>query len=182
MRFENLMAEKYDFGQKQVYELILYSSLAFLFPLMFGHLAGLPNQLIVGTVVNGLLFASAVYVSGWKNLFPVIVPSIGAYLTGFVFGVDTHFLLYLIPAIWLGNLAYVLGIKKFFVSDKRTFFTIFASSAIKAAVIFVPAFALVSFNVVPSAFLVAMGPLQFITAVSGALLGVVFVRLRNISA
>lgn len=171
MQFGNIMQKSYGMGNKRIYELAGYSFLAFLIPLTLGHLGGVPNQFIVGTLVNLILFSSAVRVSGWKNLFPIALPSIGAYLTGFVFGLDTHFLLYLIPAIWIGNLVYVLSVKHYFISVKNTFLAVFASSAVKAFAIFMCAATLFYFNLIPNAILFAMGPMQFATAISGAMLG-----------
>jgi hypothetical protein len=129
-------------------------------------------------MVNALLFASALYLTGWKLLFPVVLPSVGAYLTGIIFGVDTHFLLFLIPFIWLGNLVYVLGVKKFFVKEKNLVKGLLMPSAIKTMVIFLAAAAMVAFSVLPAAFLVAMGPMQLLTALSGGLLGLGIFKVR----
>ena len=110
-------------------------------------------------------------ISGWKNLFVIALPSIGAYLTGFVFGVNTTFLLYFIPAIWLGNFIYVYLIKKFSVAKHQLVQGIVYFSIVKSALLFVVALGLVSLKIVPQPFLFAMGPLQLVTALSGGFLG-----------
>lgn len=176
---ENILLQKYEFGQRELQELLVYCFFLFMVPLLFGHLNNLPTQFFVGTAVNSLLFSSAVYLSGWKNIFPVVLPSIGAYFTGIIFGVNTSFLLYFIPFIWLGNFIYLLGVKRFFVKERRTFFGMIVPSILKSVLLFSVALIFVFAGLVPDLFLIAMGPMQLITAVSGAVLGFGFTVIRK---
>lgn len=180
MEIGNLFVSRFERGQKELYEFVGYLFLIFLTPLVLGHLNGLPNQIFVGSVVNFLLVMSAMYVSGWKNLFVIILPSIGAYLSGVVFGVSSVFLLYFIPAIWLGNFVYIYLLKKLVVKEKRNFVIgVVYSSIAKAALLFLVAVVLVQFSVVPKPFLLAMGPLQLVTALSGGFLGALVNVIRK---
>jgi hypothetical protein len=169
--FRNLLPGPFPLRREHMHEFFAYFSLLLALPLMLGHLQGLPNQLLIGSAVNMLLFISAFRMSGWKSLLLIISPSAGAYLSGLVLGASTAFLLYFIPAIWLGNFVYVYGVKKFAVLGGRLAYAAILSSFAKACLLFVVALALVSLDVVPGLFLVAMGPLQLATALSGAALG-----------
>ena len=74
----------------------------------------------------------------------------------------------MLPFIWMGNAVLVLCIK-YFVLDKKTNSAAalgFGATA-KAAVLFCAAFALLSFSMVPAAFLTAMGIFQLATAAIG---------------
>jgi hypothetical protein len=141
-------------------ETLPFVAAAFLAPIALGFVPGIANQLLVGTVVNFLLAYCAFTVAGSKlKLLPlIIVPSIGAYVSGIVFGAQSAGLLYLIPAIWVANAAYVWLIK----SNGFVF-----SSIAKAGILFASAGALVLTGLVPAAFLVAMGPIQLATALAG---------------
>ena len=167
MRLANMMGEKYEFGQNERYELLVYSGFLFIFALAFGSVSGVPAQFIVGTAVNAALALSAFYLSGWKSVFPIVLPSVGAYISGLVFGINSAFLLYFIPAIWLGNLFYVALIKKFVVSENHVGKGMLIASACKAGLLFISALVLVGAGVVPQNFLLAMGPMQFMTAICG---------------
>jgi hypothetical protein len=172
MEIRNIFLERFERGQKELYEFIGYLFLIFLTPLVLGHMNGLPNQIFIGSAVNFLLVMSAMYVSGWKNLLVILVPSIGAYLSGVVFGPASVFLLYFVPAIWLGNFVYVYLIKKLVVKEQKNFvFGIVYSSVAKAALLFLVAVVLVQLSIVPKPFLFAMGPLQLVTALSGGFVG-----------
>src|SRR3989344_4606098 len=86
------------------------------------HSAEFPNQLLVGTIVNALLAGSALYLSFGKSLPVIILPSIAALASGFVFNSFTPFLAFLLPAIWLGNGIYVHAIKGLAVDGKMNYF------------------------------------------------------------
>ncbi|MFA5246769.1 MAG: hypothetical protein WC408_02660 [Candidatus Micrarchaeia archaeon] len=135
-------------------------AVAVLAPFALGFMPGIANQLVVGTIVNFALAYCAIKVGGsMLKLAPLIVlPSIGAYLSGIVFGVQTSSLLYIIPAIWLANAAYV-----FLAREKKVVEASFA----KASMLFAYATGLVLLGIVPAAFLIAMGPVQLATGLAG---------------
>ncbi len=161
--------------QENVREFAAYLLLLLVVPLAFGHLQGLQNQLFVGSAVNFLLALAAYRISAlWKILPIVVVPSIGAYLSGFVFGAGSAVLLYFIPAIWAGNYVYVKMLRR----NARAAGVAYAALA-KGALLFAVALVLVYASVVPSAFLMAMGPLQLVTALIGGAAGTAVVaRVR----
>ena len=141
-------------------ETLPFVAAAFLAPIAFGFIPGIANQLLVGTIVNFVLAYCALTVAGSKlKLIPlVVVPSIGAYVSGFVFGAQSASLLYFIAPIWVANAIYVLSIKA-----KGVVF----SSIAKAGFLMVSAAALILSGFVPAAFLIAMGPVQLATALAG---------------
>lgn len=145
--------------------------LSFSVPLFFGH-----PQLVVGTVVNAILFTSTVKLSK-KELLPIILlPSIGALSRGILFGPFTPFLLYFMPFIWIGNYLLI----SVFVKLQKVFpslFRVFVSAAIKALFLFLAANVYFRLNLVPQMFLKAMGIVQFITAMLGGFLAFVIISL-----
>ena len=143
----------------------------FFLPIIFGHANTFPNQIFVGTLVNTLLAVSALHLTFKKALPIMLLPVVGALASGFIFGSFSMFLVYLAPFIWLGNASYVFLIKKLKVINNASYaLSVFASSLVKASVIFSFTFALVSFSIVPEIFLVPMGILQFGTALLGGLI------------
>jgi hypothetical protein len=162
------------FSDEQFFQFLLYGSMLFLVPLVLGHLQGSFNQLFVGTIVNFLLALCALRLESWKKIaFLMLLPSVGAYLSGIVFGVNTSFLLYFIPAIWVANAIFVFGIKKIFVEMKNHSLGIIVPSLVKAGFLFAVAFFLINAGLVPSMFLAAMGIMQLATALAGGFLAVV---------
>ncbi len=147
-------------------EFLLLSATALLVPLIFRH-----PQIIVGSAVNFILIMAAINTRGWRKLLSLILlPGISATAGGYLFGGLTVFLLYLLPFIWLGNGALVLLFKWLFVIHKRNYFvSLFLSSLAKAACIFIPAYILAQFDILPGLFLYFMGPLQIVTALIGGL-------------
>jgi len=161
---DSLFQQEYSLPRIQEYaETIVYSMVAFSLPFILGH-----EQLLVGSAVNCALVLAALNLKGARLLPVIILPSIGAYLAGMVFGVASSALLYMIPFIWAGNAALVLGIK-YLVLDKRTnrVAALGIGATAKAALLFLSALALLSFGMVPAAFLAAMGIFQFVTALAG---------------
>ena len=172
MGFSSLMKEKYEFGQNERHEFLIYSGFIFIFALAFGSFSGVPAQFIAGTVVNAVLVISAFYISGWKSIFPIVLPSAGAYFSGIIFGINSEFLLYFIPLIWIGNFVYVALVKKFAISENQAVKGMLIAGAAKAGLLFVSALVLAGMGLVPQAFLIAMGPMQFATAICGGAIGI----------
>lgn len=180
-QFVAILDEKLILKNKfENFEFILYSAMIFLVPFLLGHAKTLPLQLAVGTFVNALLVLGALYF-GMKKVLPlIIIPSIAAFATGFVFGPLSFYLLYLIPFIWAGNFIYVYLIKLLKLSQKRNYFiSIIAASTAKSALLFSATFVLFTFSVVPETFLGSMGILQLITAISGGIIAFSIYFLRH---
>lgn len=132
------------------------------------------QQLIVGTVVNSLLFFTALHIDKKYHLAVAIFPSIVAVFQGLLFGKLTIFLLYFLPFIWIGNYLLMLTVQKL---SQLKILKFIIASILKAAFLFLIANLYVNFKIVPKMFLQAMGIFQLITA----LLGTVLYNLINLS-
>jgi hypothetical protein len=76
----------------------------------------------------------------------------------------------MIPFIWTANAVIVIAVKELFLKRKiNRFFTLGIGAGAKTLLLFIAAFALFSFGLVPALFLTTMGIIQFITAVSGGM-------------
>lgn len=147
--------------------------IVFLTPLVLGH-----PQWLVGTVVNAALFIGAAKLSR-KNLAPLIIfPSIGAVGRGVLFGSLTPFLIYFMPFIWTGNAILVYTFSHL-QKGKSSILQVAIAAAAKALLLFLIANIFFKFSLVPSAFLFAMGGMQFVTALSGGLIALTILK-RNL--
>ena len=148
----------------QTYSKTLLPLIAFSVPFIFSG-----PQLITGTIVNCLLLLASFNYSK-KITWPVLfLPSIGALLHGAVFGQYTPFLIFFIPAIWLGNLLLISSFA-FFRKRYSPIFSLFAGSLLKASLLYLLATVFFNFSLVPKIFIGTMGTLQFVTAIIGGTL------------
>ena len=153
---------------KENLELFIYSSICFFLPLFLGH-----PQILVGIVVNTSLVLAALRLKT-KQLLPVIImPAFGALSRGILFGPFTIYLLYLIPFIWISNALLVYFVKRM----NKKIFGLSMGALIKSSFLFLAALLLVKLSVIPAIFLVAMGPTQLLTAVSGGTLALIGTKL-----
>lgn len=121
------------------------------------------SQYFTGTLVN-MILALGVAKFGMKKVWPMILlPSASTYIHGVIFGGATNFLIYLIPAIILGNLVYALLSKGF----KKDILNVVFASLLKTGILFSTAYILHRAISLPEIFLTTMGIMQLITALSG---------------
>lgn len=133
-------------------------------------------QLLVGTLVNGILFYSA-QKSDQKFLWAVAaLPSLGALTHGVLFGKFTPFLLYFLPFIWIGN---IVLMKTFKSVDGIFPVKIIAAAFSKTLILYLSALVYFKLQIVPQLFLTSMGMIQLITALSGGTLVFLFLRISN---
>jgi hypothetical protein len=156
---------------------LIFGSLALLsFAIPF-FLSG--SQLITGTIVNMLLFSSAIFLPR-KLFLPIIVfPSLGALSRGLLFGPLNPFLVYFLPFIWLGNLTLVSVFKKthFRLGYWRA---VFLASLAKLIILYLFAHLFFRLALVPAVFLTIMGINQLITACLGGFFAfLVFKKIKN---
>jgi hypothetical protein len=152
-------------------EALLYSSFCFILPFVLSHSS---QQLLLGMLVNAAIIVAAARLE-WKRLLPVIAfPVLGVLSAGALFGSITVSLLLLVPFIWAGNLLLAFAFKRF--AGKNFAFRAFAGAILKSGFIGLPAFALFSLSLIPSALLVPMGALQFVTAICGS--GIAFLLFK----
>jgi len=133
-------------------------------------------QILVGTLVNGILFYSAKKFDQ-KFLWAVAaLPSLGALIHGVLFGKFTPFLLYFLPFIWLGN---VVLIKTFRSVDGILPAKIIASACLKTLILYFSALVFFRLSIVPQFFLTSMGMVQLITALLGGTLASLVLRISD---
>lgn len=137
-------------------------ALSFIIPLAFAA-----PQIVIGTLVNTLLFLSTKRVS-LRHLWPIaVVPSLGAVAHGVLFGPYTVFLWYFLPAIWVGNA--LLMRASLWLSRAHPVVRIGASSLLKYLWLSALASVFVSLHIVPPLFRMSMGVIQLVTALIGGL-------------
>lgn len=176
-----------DFSkQTDVIQTILIFLVAFLVPTFLGNLItnvfgktsviASNSQLIVGSIVNVALIVSALNLNGpLKILGVVTMPSVSTVLSGYVFKTASPFMVYMIPAIWIGNFLLIYMYKLIVVSKKKNYIVAsIVGIALKVAVIFGGFSLLNAFGIFPPKLVanlqVAMSTTQIITATIGAVI------------
>lgn len=166
MKYTCKIADLQDYALSnihQYFEMAVYSVVCFFLPLMIGH-----PQIVVGIVVNALLITSALNLKGHKLLPVIILPALGAFSRGALFGPFTIYLLYLIPFIWIGNAILVFSFKWIKLHLKKNYWlTLCIGALLKSGFLFLAAFSLYKLGIIPAVFLTAMGMLQLTTALGG---------------
>ena len=143
------------------------------------------NQFIVGPIVNCALVLTALRVRGVKCVGVMCLPSVLAVTVGLI-GFMGVYAMYMIPMIWLGNAALVLGFKYLHVHKKINYAIVAVIGILaKAAIIFGGFQILVASGAIPtgaaSAMFLGMGAYQILTASLGCLMafGILKVLCRN---
>ncbi len=158
----NFVETELSFLQENI-EFLTYFLISFSIPFILGH-----PQWLVGTIVNTALVLGAMNLKFNKILPVIMVPSIGVLSAGLLFGTYTHFLLYLIPFIWIGNGILVWGMKYLHLKNKNNYaVSLLLSSITKTLFLFLSVFTLVVFKIIPSPMLGAFGLFQLYTALAG---------------
>ena len=143
------------------------------------------SQLIVGSVVNTALILTAINLKGWKNILGVVtMPSVATILGGYVFKSASTLMVYMIPAIWIGNFVLVYAYKAIMISKEKNYFLAGIAGVItKVAVIAAGFFILKAFGVFPNKMVAtlqaAMTTTQLITASIGTVVAFVIYKLET---
>ena len=143
------------------------------------------SQLIVGSVVNTALIMAAVNVKGWKNILGIVtMPSVATILGGYVFKSASVFMVYMIPAIWIGNFVLVYAYKWLMLSKEKNYFLAgIAGIVTKVAVIAAGFFILKAFGIFPDKMVTtlqaAMTTTQLITATIGTVIAFGIYKLET---
>ena len=137
------------------------------------------SQYVVGTIVNTVLIVAGINVKGWKQIVGLVtLPSISAIGGGLIFKTASIYTVYMIPAIWLGNFAFVYIYRKLSIQKEINYIlTSIVAIAIKASIIYLcfRLFGLIS--IIPgdgkifTALNASMGINQVITASIAAVIG-----------
>lgn len=179
-----------DFSKTiDVVQTTLIYLIALLVPTFFGELIKLTfgassiiasnAQFVIGSIVNCALVMTALNLNGWAKIAGVItMPSISAILSGYVFHTASPYMVWMIPAIWIGNFTLVYAYKFVMLSKGKNYFVASIVGIITKVVVIAGGFMLLkTLGVFPekliSTLQVAMTSIQFITATIGA--GVAFV-------
>lgn len=143
------------------------------------------SQLIVETIVNAALVISAINLKGWAKILGVVtMPSISTILSGYVFGTASVYMVYMIPAIWIGNFALIYSYKFLMLGKNKHYFLAgVIGIIIKVAIIF-GLFNLINlFGVFPEKLVItlstAMGTTQLITATLGVIVAFVIYKIEK---
>ena len=143
------------------------------------------SQLIVGTIVNAALVVSAINLKGWAKILGVVtMPSISTILSGYVFGTASVYMVYMIPAIWIGNFALIYPYKFLMLGKNKHYFLAgIVGIIVKVAIIFALFNLINLFGIFPEKFVDnlrnAMGMTQFITATLGVIAAFVIYKLEK---
>jgi hypothetical protein len=167
------LRNKYLMNYVEITECIFYSLIAFSLPLILGH-----PQWLVGVIVNAVLIRCAINFRFSTTLPVIIFPSLGVLCAGIIFGQSTHYLLYFIPIIWLGNFVYVFSYKYFAFKKKiLSWWCPTISAFLKAGILFGSAAIMVFCFDFPAMFLTAMGAMQLATALAGGYIGMISAKI-----
>ena len=185
-----------DFSKEMdILQTILIYLVAFLVPTFLGKIlsslfgsasvVATNSQIIIGSIVNTALILTALNLKGNAKILGVVaMPSISTILGGYVFHTASVFMVYMIPAIWLGNYALVYLFKLLLIAKKKNYFlTSICAIVTKVAIIFACFSILKYANVFPEKIVAnlqtAMSLTQLITASIGAFIASGFYFLER---
>lgn len=178
-----------------IMQTILIFLIALLVPTFFGRILSkifgntsvisTNSQLIIGTIVNIALVVSAINLKGWAKILGVVtMPSISTILSGYVFGTASVYMVYMIPAIWLGNFALIYSYKLLMLGKNKHYFLAgIVGIIVKVAIIFALFNLNNLFGVFPEKLVTtlstAMGTTQLITATLGVILAFIIYKIEK---
>ena len=177
----------YDFSKKaDLIQAIIIGLIAFLVPTFLAQLinaifgaqsiVATNSQIIVGSIVNSALIFSAINVKGWKKIIGVVtMPSISTILSGYVFKSASVYMVYMIPAIWVGNFVLIYAYKLIMLEKNKNYFLAGVVGIIAKVLVIFGCFEILNlFNIFPDKLVAnlqkAMGLTQLITASIGMLI------------
>lgn len=143
------------------------------------------SQLIVGSIVNTALIISAINLKGWKKILGVVtMPSISTMLSGYVFKSASVYMVYMIPAIWIGNFALVYAYKLIMLSKEKHYFLAGIAGIVTKVLVIAGGFMILkAFNIFPAKLVTtlqtAMTTTQLITATIGMFISFAIYKLEK---
>lgn len=186
----------YNFKRKvDILQTIILGLIAFLVPTFLAQLMKAifgaqsiitsQSQIIVGSVVNTALIVSAINIKGWKKIIGIItMPSVSTVLSGYVFGTASVYMVYMIPAIWLGNFALIYAYKYMMLGKEKSYFLAGVVGIISKVLIIFASFEILNvFTIFPEKMVNnlqnAMGMTQLITATIGMIMAFVIYKIEK---
>lgn len=143
------------------------------------------SQLIVGSIVNTALIVTAINLKGWKKVLGVVtMPSISTILSGYVFKSASVYMVYMIPAIWIGNFVLVYAYKLIMLSKEKHYFLAGIIGVVAKVLVIAAGFMLLkAFNIFPAKLVTtlqtAMTTTQLITASIGTFIAFAIYKLEK---
>lgn len=143
------------------------------------------SQLIVGSIVNTALIVTAINLKGWKKVLGVVtMPSISTMLSGYVFKSASVYMVYMIPAIWIGNFVLVYAYKWIMLSKEKHYFLAGVMGIVAKVLVIAGGFMLLkAFNIFPAKLVTtlqtAMTTTQLITATIGTFIAFGIYKLEK---
>ena len=135
--------------------LAVYACALFALPLVLSW-----PQIVIGSVVNFLLILAAFRYKNAKTMIPlVMLPSIAAVMHGMIFGHFSSFLVYMMPAIRIGNYLLVYIVQH----DANHIKWILTWALVKSIFLALVASLLIYSWILPAMFLKAMGLYQLLS-------------------
>lgn len=174
-------SERIDIIQTAVIGLIAFlvpTFLAQLINVIFGKQSVIAtnSQIIVGSIVNAALIIAAINIKGWQKIIGIItMPSISTILSGYIFKTASVYMVYMIPAIWLGNFVLIYAYKFIMLDKKQNYFLAGLIGIIAKVLIIFCSFGILNlFGIFPAKLVTnlqkAMGLTQLITASIGMII------------
>ncbi len=197
MEKENVLNKTiYNFSEKiDLMQTILIGLIAFLVPTFLAQLINVifgkqsviaaNSQIIVGSIVNTALIISAINIKGWKKIVGVVtMPSISTIMSGYIFKTASVYMIYMIPAIWLGNFALIYAYKYIMLGKEKNYILAGMIGIITKVLIIFGFFELLNlFNIFPTKLVSnlqkAMGLTQLITATIGMCIAFLIYKAEN---
>ena len=192
-----LSQSAYDFSKKEdAIQTIIIALLTFLVPTflakilsgVFGaqSIVATNSQLIVGSIVNTALVISALNLKGWKKILLVTtMPSISTIVSGYIFGPVLVPMLYMMPAIWIGNFALIYSFKLIMLKKKKKYWLAAVLGIITKVLIIFGLFSLIKvFGAFPEKAIPtlqkSMSVIQLITATIGCIIGFAIYKIEGL--
>ena len=143
------------------------------------------SQIIVGSIVNTALIISAINLKGWKKILGVVtMPSISTILSGYVFKSASVYMVYMIPAIWIGNFVLIYAYKWIMLAKEKNYFLAGIIGIITKVLVIAGGFMLLkAFGIFPDKMVnilqTAMTTTQLITASIGTVIAFIIYFIEN---
>ena len=143
------------------------------------------SQIIVGSIVNTALIISAINLKGWKKILgEVTMPSISTILSGYVFKSASVYMVYMIPAIWIGNFVLIYAYKWIMLEKEKNYFLAGIIGIITKVLVIAGGFMLLkAFGIFPDKMVntlqTAMTTTQLITASIGTVIAFIIYFIEN---
>lgn len=143
------------------------------------------SQIIVGSIVNTALIMTGLNIKGWRKILLIAtLPSLSAIGSGYIFGGLSKVTIFMVPGIWLGNLAIIMLMKYLYANKGINYiFSAIISIVVKTSIIFGVLNIWMAFSILPNQGVVAstlrntMGLTQGITATIGAVISLLIIKM-----